>query len=82
MPDRWMVRAHFNHAKHTSVTCVKCHDAAKSADTADVIMPAKATCAECHSPKGKVANNCAFCHSYHTPLQQEKFQTQESRNAR
>jgi predicted CXXCH cytochrome family protein len=68
MPDRWMIRAHFNHAKHTDVACTKCHDAAKSADTADVIMPSKASCVECHSPKGKVANNCSSCHSYHPSL--------------
>ena len=82
MPDRWMVRAHFNHAKHTSVACVKCHDAAKSADTADAIMPARAACVECHSPKGKVASNCSFCHSYHTPVQKNPFGTQESRISR
>lgn len=68
LPDRWMIRAHFDHAKHVSVACVKCHDALKSSDTADVIMPTKASCVECHSPKGKVASNCSFCHSYHAPL--------------
>ncbi|HWN95172.1 MAG TPA: cytochrome c3 family protein [Methylomirabilota bacterium] len=67
MPDRWMVRARFNHSKHTSVACTKCHDALRSSDTADAIMPAKAACVECHSPKGKVASNCSFCHSYHAP---------------
>jgi hypothetical protein len=67
MPDRWMMRARFDHSKHTSVACTKCHDASKSSDTADAIMPAKAACVECHSPKGKVASNCSFCHSYHAP---------------
>jgi hypothetical protein len=67
MPDRWMARAHFDHSKHTSVACTKCHDATRSADTADVIMPGKASCVECHSPQGKVASNCSFCHSYHAP---------------
>jgi hypothetical protein len=66
-PDRWMMRAHFDHAKHASVACLKCHDAPRSSDTADAIMPAKASCVECHSPKGRVASNCAFCHSYHPP---------------
>lgn len=68
MADRWMIRAHFDHSKHTTVTCVKCHAATKSKDTADIIMPSKATCVECHSPKGRVASNCSFCHSYHAPM--------------
>jgi hypothetical protein len=67
IPDRWMVRAHFDHGKHSSVACTKCHDAVRSKDTADVLMPSKAACVECHSPKGKVASNCSFCHSYHPP---------------
>lgn len=67
LPDRWMVRAHFDHSKHTQVACTKCHDAARSADTADAIMPGKAVCVECHSPKGRVASDCSFCHSYHVP---------------
>lgn len=68
MPDRWMTRAHFDHAKHVTVACVKCHDAPRSSDTADAIMPGKAACVDCHSPKGKVADNCAFCHRYHPRL--------------
>lgn len=69
MPDRWMIRAHFNHAKHANVACIDCHDALKSSDTADVIMPAKSACVACHSPKavkGPAPSNCSFCHSYHT----------------
>lgn len=71
MPDRWMMRAQFDHSRHTMVACTKCHDAAKSEDTADVIMPSQAACVGCHSPngkEGKVASNCSFCHSYHPPL--------------
>ena len=68
LPDRWMMRAQFDHSKHTTVACVKCHAAPQSKDTADAIMPSKAACIECHSPKGKVPSNCSFCHSYHPPL--------------
>jgi hypothetical protein len=69
LPDRWMERAHFDHAKHATVDCAKCHAAKQSKDTADVIMPGKSACVECHSPRGKkVASNCAFCHTYHQPL--------------
>ena len=73
LPDRWMIRARFDHAKHTSVACAKCHDALKSSDTAEAIMPAKAACVECHSPKGKVASNCSFCHRYHLPAATTKI---------
>jgi hypothetical protein len=67
MPERWMPRAHFTHAKHATMECVKCHNATASADTADIIMPAKVSCAECHSAKGKVSSDCSACHSYHAP---------------
>src|SRR6185436_12856674 len=30
MPDRWIMGAHFDHAKHASVDCLKCHAATKS----------------------------------------------------
>ncbi|MDQ6809100.1 MAG: hypothetical protein M3Z64_06700 [Verrucomicrobiota bacterium] len=67
--DRWMPQAKFNHAKHTSVSCAECHHAAQSRETADVLMPAKANCVACHSPKGRVASECITCHTYHAPPQ-------------
>jgi hypothetical protein len=67
--DRWMPQAHFNHAKHASVKCDDCHHASQSRETAEVLMPAKANCVTCHSPKGKVVSECITCHSYHAPAQ-------------
>jgi hypothetical protein len=67
--DRWMPQAHFNHAKHTSVKCEECHNARQSRETSDVLMPAKANCVVCHSPKGRVASECITCHTYHAPPQ-------------
>jgi hypothetical protein len=67
--DRWMPQAHFNHAKHTSVKCDDCHHASKSKETSDVLMPKKADCVTCHSPKGKVVSECITCHAYHAPPQ-------------
>ena len=67
MPERWLAHAKFNHAKHANISCEKCHDALDSKDTADILLPAKETCAECHSPRGGVANSCAECHNYHHP---------------
>jgi hypothetical protein len=68
--DRWMPQARFNHAKHVSVNCDECHNARHSRETSDVLMPAKASCVVCHSPKGKKAtSDCITCHGYHAPAQ-------------
>ncbi len=65
MFERWLTRGSFNHAKHSKVACSECHAAEKSKVTADIILPAKETCAACHSHSGGVADSCATCHSYH-----------------
>jgi mono/diheme cytochrome c family protein len=67
--DRWMPQANFNHAKHASVKCDECHHASRSRETSEVLMPAKANCVTCHSPKGKVVSECITCHTYHAPPQ-------------
>ena len=74
--DRWMPQAKFNHAKHQvdpftqeKLDCNKCHRALVSRETSDVLMPAKADCVSCHSPKGKIASDCITCHGYHAPKQ-------------
>jgi hypothetical protein len=65
MTERWLAGVEFNHLKHSGVACVKCHQAAKSRETSDIILPAKQTCAACHSRSGGVADSCATCHTYH-----------------
>ncbi len=65
-PDRWLIRGEFHHAKHAIVACTECHAAQFSRSTADIILPTKKSCAECHSPAGGVSQNCSTCHSYHT----------------
>jgi hypothetical protein len=74
--DRWMPQAKFNHAKHQvdpstqeKLDCNKCHRALVSRETSDVLMPVKADCVTCHSPKGKVVSECITCHAYHAPTQ-------------
>ena len=75
LPDRWLIHGNFNHAKHLvsarsadgKVLCSECHLAESSKLTSDILLPPKGTCAECHSPKGGVSENCSMCHSYHTP---------------
>ncbi len=66
LPDRWLIRSSFHHAKHAHVSCVTCHDVVRSQSTADILLPNQATCATCHGPQGGVAHSCATCHSYHT----------------
>jgi hypothetical protein len=68
MPERWLAQAKFNHAKHASIACAQCHDAVHSRDTADILLPAKETCATCHSPRGGVVDTCATCHTFHNAL--------------
>ena len=69
--DRWMPHAHFNHAKHESVSsCKDCHAAALSSRlTSDVLMPTKESCTSCHQPAGIAvkASECTTCHTYHAP---------------
>ena len=71
MIDRWMPHAHFNHAKHESVSsCRDCHAAAQASQlTSDVLMPTKESCTSCHSPAGVAmkASECTTCHTYHAP---------------
>jgi hypothetical protein len=66
--ERWLAQAKFDHSKHLGVSCEKCHDAVHSKDTADILLPPRETCTECHSPRGGVADTCAECHTYHRPL--------------
>ncbi len=65
--EHWLTQAKFSHAAHLNISCENCHDAVHSEQTADIILPARETCAECHSPHGGVQDTCAECHSYHNP---------------
>ena len=65
MPERWLHHGAFNHARHATMKCVQCHSAERSSDTADVIIPNRQSCAQCHSSSGGVAHSCVTCHSFH-----------------
>ncbi len=67
LTERWLSHAKFEHAKHSSLACTQCHAAERSSDTGDVLLPSKASCVTCHSPRGGVADSCATCHTYHKP---------------
>jgi hypothetical protein len=45
--------------------CETCHAVANSTKTADINLPTKDSCAQCHSPAGGVVSNCTTCHQYH-----------------
>jgi hypothetical protein len=65
MAERWMLQARFNHARHATIACAQCHDAVRSQETADVLLPSEAICATCHNPRSGIVNTCATCHTYH-----------------
>jgi hypothetical protein len=65
IPDRWMLHSEFDHKAHTQVTCVECHKAANSRETADILMPSRLDCVVCHSPHGGMRHDCMTCHHYH-----------------
>ena len=64
--ERWLQHGEFNHRKHATMACADCHNAAQSSETADIIVPTKNSCANCHSPAGGVEHSCATCHNFHT----------------
>lgn len=68
---RWMPKAvMFPHSAHQPVSCGTCHDAEKSTESADVLMPAVATCQQCHGGEhatDKVPSSCISCHEFHQP---------------
>src|SRR3546814_14755784 len=71
LPDRYFVHGCFNHAAHAQEKCSSCHKAETSKASADLLLPALATCRECHlgedAVKAEVPSGCAMCHSYHVP---------------
>ncbi len=65
----WLQGAFFDHKSHAQAACDKCHDVRTSVKSADISIPALATCRSCHSGakavKGKVRSACEMCHSFH-----------------
>jgi hypothetical protein len=71
---RWLPEARFDHRAHntTLTPCSTCHQAGRSQDARDVLMPAIADCRTCHAgseaPRGAanlVASGCMTCHGFH-----------------
>lgn len=66
----WFSKAHFNHALHRTQKCQSCHKVDESETSADVAMPDRKSCLQCHSgnnPKHKrITSSCMSCHDFHS----------------
>jgi predicted CXXCH cytochrome family protein len=64
----WFPRAYFDHSQHRAMECKKCHEAATSEDSRDVLVKGIESCRECHGDHGerdKVESVCTSCHEFH-----------------
>lgn len=67
---RWFESARFDHATHTSVSCLNCHEGAStSKDANDVLLPKIKDCQSCHggnvAQSGLLQSRCVDCHGFH-----------------
>ncbi len=68
LADRWMPKGRFHHERHEMLECKSCHNAAESDSAKDVILPAVASCGQCHGGENaarKVPSGCVTCHDFH-----------------
>lgn len=65
----WMTGANFDHSRHKTESCDRCHAAAESDTADDVLMPLIAQCRDCHAGQQregqKVRSLCVDCHGFH-----------------
>ena len=76
IPSRWLPHGRFKHDAHRHLHCIACHaEAPTSTQTADILLPAIATCQKCHqadtpqlgqaSQTSAARASCVECHRYH-----------------
>lgn len=69
--QRWIDESEFDHSKHRSWDCSTCHtDIGQSSSAADVNIPPRGLCQDCHgnpNEKHLTPSQCIDCHSYHLP---------------
>lgn len=68
--DSFMPKAKFSHGKHATFACADCHEAAKSSESSDLLLPGIQSCQACHGGEhswSKVASTCIDCHDFHIP---------------
>ena len=73
----WLPKSKFSHVQHKNASCESCHGAAKSKDSADILIPDIDSCRTCHAgtqPSGnKVQSSCDSCHGFHAPVEHAVF---------
>ena len=65
VPVRWLNKGAFHHRQHQNVSCTTCHNAARSVQTSDILLPSVKTCAACHRSNAAPGDSCTLCHQYH-----------------
>ena len=69
LPTRYMLKGWFDHRAHATQSCVSCHSANVSNNSADLMLPKIAECRTCHAGENaharQIRSTCAMCHSYH-----------------
>jgi predicted CXXCH cytochrome family protein len=66
--DSHLPKTRFDHGQHFTMGCGECHNAAKSNDSSDVLIPDLANCVACHGSADatlKVPSDCTSCHGFH-----------------
>jgi predicted CXXCH cytochrome family protein len=87
LTGRFYLQSQFPHAAHDDVRCGVCHEAAKSERAEDLLLPAIATCRECHGnaewaarhPNDTASGDCATCHWFHPDSRAPSFAELEKR---
>lgn len=72
----WLPAARFDHRRHRTENCARCHDVTQSVDSKDVLIPQIATCRECHGGEKadhKLPGTCIDCHDYHVAPTERNF---------
>ena len=81
----WLPKSKFSHLQHKSASCASCHGAAKSKDSADILIPDIDSCRTCHAgtkPAGnKVQSSCDSCHGFHAPVEHVVFKASGGKSA-
>ena len=67
-----LTAARFDHSRHQLMDCQSCHDAKKSTDSEETLIPKIQNCFACHGDKSLSRNasanagsSCTTCHGYH-----------------
>jgi len=69
----WYPGSRFDHTSHLSLTwengaegCEACHEASKSDDSRDILIPGQDNCLSCHDEgESLAAVDCVSCHAFH-----------------